>query len=107
MENQIIFRYVACSKEDFANEISFDESIFETKLAEAFKLHIQIDRIEVTFHHDTSIPESPFICTVDVVAPDVKDNKVTEKGREMASATRKAIDTTMQLLRKHKDKHTH
>jgi ribosome-associated translation inhibitor RaiA len=107
MENHIIFRYAGCSKEDFANEVSFDEEVFKEKLQEAFKLHLHIDRIEVTFHIDTSIPGMSNVCTVDVVAPAVENNKVTEKGKDMAATTRKAIDTALQLLRKYKDKHLH
>ncbi len=105
--NAIIYHYAGCKPEDFEHEVSFDETVFTEKLNEIFKLNIQIDRIEVTFHHDIAQGAEPYSCTVDVVAPSVADNKATTHGKDIASTTRKAIDTALQLFRKYKDKHTH
>jgi ribosome-associated translation inhibitor RaiA len=106
MDAQIIFSYVGCTKEDFVNEVSYNEEQFSEKLATLYQLNIQIDRIEVTIHHSKGEAETPFAVTVDVVAPTVNENKVTEHGKDLAGTTRKAIDTTIQLFRKHKDKHS-
>jgi hypothetical protein len=106
MSERIIFRYVGCELADFQNEASFDEEVFRTTLEKAFQMNIHIDRIEVTFHHD---PEqiAPYTTIVDMVAPGIDHNKVTQQGKDIAGTTRTAIDTAIQILRKYKDRHTH
>ena len=105
--NNITFSYIGCTRETFVSEVSFDEVTFTEKLSTIFDLNIQIDRVEVTFHHDKGKADELFACTVDVVAPAVKENKVTEHGKDMAGTTRAAIDKIIHLFRKHKDKHSH
>jgi hypothetical protein len=107
MTDNISFSYIGCSKEDFANEVSFNEEQFSEKLSTLYQLHIQIDRIEVTIHHTKGEAERPYAVTIDVVAPSVQENKVTEHGKDLAGTTRAAIDTVIQLFRKHKDKQGH
>ena len=107
MQENIIFSYIGCSKEDFLKEVSYDEEIFTDKLSSLYKLHIQIDRIEVTVHHSKGESEQPYSVVVDVVAPAVTENKVTAHGKDIAGTTRVAIDKAIQLLHKFKDKQSH
>jgi ribosome-associated translation inhibitor RaiA len=105
MEENIIFSYIGCSKEDFAKEVSYDENIFANKLASLFKLQVQIDRIEVTVHNSKGESDQPYTVTVDVVAPEVNNHNATAHGKDVAGTTRAAIDTAIELIHKHKDKH--
>jgi hypothetical protein len=107
MEENIIFSYIGCSREDFSKEVSYDEAVFSEKLASIYKLHIQVDRIEITIHHDKGAADEPFGVTIDVVAPEVAENKVVEHGKDLAGTTRTAVDKVIQLFRKHKDKQVH
>jgi ribosome-associated translation inhibitor RaiA len=107
MQENIIFSYIGCSKEDFSKEVSYDETIFTEKLSTLYKLSIQIDRIEVTVHCSKGESEQPYSVTVDVVAPAVKENKAVAHGKDVAGTTRAAIDKVTQLLHKHKDKLSH
>jgi ribosome-associated translation inhibitor RaiA len=107
MNDNIIFSYIGCSKEDFSKEVRYDEAIFSEKLATLFKLHIQIERIEVTVHHHKGESDQPFSVTVDAIAPSITNHKVVEHGKDLAGTTRTAIDTLVQMLRKQKDKQDH
>ncbi|NJK70953.1 MAG: hypothetical protein HC932_01670 [Thermales bacterium] len=99
----INYSYLHCSSEDFKNEISFDEKLFDERLNEAFDLNIQIDRIEVTFTSEKSHETGKFCVSIDIVSPEVSID-VKEEGTDKAGTTRAAIDKTLELLRKHKAK---
>lgn len=107
MQENIIFSYIGCSKEDFSKEVSYDEAIFADKLSALYKLHVQIDRIEVTVHFSKGESDQPYSVTVDVVAPAVNENKAVAHGKDVAGTTRTAIDKVTQLLHKYKDKKGH
>ena len=87
----INFTYRHCSKDDFANEVSFDEAIFRTKLSELFELDAQIDRIDVTFELDKGQANQNFTTTVNIVSPTLGHTH-SEKGENQAKVARTAID---------------
>jgi hypothetical protein len=108
MENEIIFKYAHCTKEDFQKEVSFNEEEFTNKLSEAFDLDMQIDRIEVTFHQHGGQGTDRFEVSILVISPELKNFDVIEKGSDTAGTTRAAIEKTIQMLRKENDKkHNH
>jgi ribosome-associated translation inhibitor RaiA len=107
MEENIIFSYIGCSREDFSKEVSYDETIFTEKLSTLYKLHIQIDRIEVTVHYSKGESDQPYTVTVDVVAPALNESTASVHGKDVAGTTRTAIDKVTHLLHKYKDKQDH
>ncbi len=108
MDNEIIFKYAHCTKDDFEKEVSFNEEDFASKLSEVFDLDMQIDRVEVTFHQHDGQETEKFEVSILVVSPELNNFDVIEKGTDTAGTTRAAIEKTIQLLRKENGKkHNH
>ncbi len=107
MNNKIHYTYMHCSKEDFENEVSFDEAVFSKKLGELFELDLQIDRIDVVFDLEKGQSSNPFKCTVNVVSPKAGLTH-SESGEDVAKVARASIDkVVMELHDKNKQLHSH
>jgi hypothetical protein len=95
----INFTYRHCTKEDLANEVSFDEAIFTSKLNELEALNNEINHIDVIFELDAGQASDKFKTTVNVVSPKLGHTHL-EKGDDYAKVARTAIDRTIQDLHK-------
>jgi hypothetical protein len=88
------YTYRHCSKDDFSNEVSFDETVFAEKLGELNELDAQIDRIEVIFELEKGQANDKFTTTVNVISPTLGHTH-SEKGDDVAKVARTAIDKTV------------
>ena len=95
----ISYTYRHCSKEDFANEVSFNEEVFSKKLSEVFELDVQIDRIDVIFELDKGQSNNNFKTTINIVSPKL-GNTYEEKGEDEAKVARSAIDKAVSDIHK-------
>lgn len=101
----INYTYRHCSKEDFANEVSFDEKVFSEKLSEAFELENNVERIDVVFEIDKGQSNNKFSTTINVVSPKL-GMTIVEKGEDEAKIARLAVDKTIQEIHKLNNKLT-
>ena len=97
--NHITYAYRHCSKDDFENEVSFNEEAFSKKLSEIYELDAQVDRIDVTFELDEGQSSNKFKTSVNVVSPKLGHTH-TEKGDDVAKVARAAIDRAVADVQK-------
>ena len=95
----VTYTYRHCSREDFENEVSFNEEAFTTKLSELYELDAQIDRVDVTFELDKGQSNNKFKTTVNVVSPKLGHTH-TEQGDDEAKVARAAIDRAVADVQK-------
>ena len=101
--SNIQWSYDGTTPDEVMRDHSFDPDMFESDMEPIFQTSVQVDRIMVKVHKESS--KNHFRIHLEVVGPDI--NVFEETQGNPAEAVDKAIKIAIRELREYKDKHGH
>ncbi len=102
----IIYTYTHCSKEDFAHEVNFREDDFSAEIQKIFETSIPISKVLVEFILEDKASGGRFTVSLKLESPKIKFEHQEQAYDNYALSVHKAIKKALEFVRSEKEKLT-